>query len=228
MRNRILQNLLISLSIILGSTSQAVFASILSLDDFSQYQRVSDEGDRSGPTSDTINGVTGSDLANVTRTFIGEASTSNSGSKITVKSQNGLLKIANGPASAGQASIVWNFDPIDLTKFATGFRLEVAKIDLNVSAEIIVNGVAGSGVKTFTGTDDFLIQFSDFSNSGVFSSVSGLRLNFSGPLAWDGQFRFLLDGTPPATVTSVPVPAAYLLMGSALLGLIGVSRRRKV
>lgn len=228
MHKPILQNLIISLLIILGSTGQAVFASVLTLDDFSLYQRVSDDGSEPGVASDTVSILAGTGLSNVSRTFIGEATASDSGSKITIKSQNGLLKIANGPASAGFASIVWNFDPVDFTKFATGLRLEVAKIDLNVSAEIIVNEIAGSGVKKFTGTDDFLIQFSDFSNSGAFSSVSSLRLNFSGPLAWDGQFRFFLDGTPPATVTSVPVPAAYLLMGSALLGLIGVSRRRKV
>lgn len=222
-----LQNLVISLVLIFGLTNQVVVAGVLTLDDFSQYQRISDEGALSGSSSDIINGITGSDLLNVSRTFIGEATESVSGSKITIKSQNGLLKIANGPASAGQASVLWNFDPIDLTKFGTGFRLEVIAIDLNVSAEIIVNGIANSGTKTFTAADDFLVNFNDFSNSAVFSSVNSLRLNFNGPLAWDGQFKFSLDGAPRATVTSVPVPAAYFMMGSGLLGLIGISRRNR-
>jgi hypothetical protein len=226
MHSLILQKLVIFLVLIVGVTGQAVFASVLTLDDFSQYQRISDEGDRPGSTSDTINGLAGSDLLNLSRTFIGEATTSNSGSKITIKSQNGLLKIANGPASAGHASIQWDFDPVDFTKFGTGMLLEVVRIDLNVSAEIIVNGVAGSGTKTFTGADDFLVHFNDFSNNGVFSNVSSIRLNFSGPLAWDGQFKLLMDGTPLATVTSVPVPTAYLMMASGLLGLLGISRNK--
>lgn len=228
MRNRMLQTLAICWVLVYGFTGQVVFAGVLTLDDFSQYQRLNDEGDEPGATSDTVTVLTGTGLSNVSRTFIGEATTSDSGSKITIKSQNGLLKIDNGPASAGQASILWNFDPVDLTKFGTGLLLEVSRIDLNVSAEIIVNGVAGSGAKTFTGVDDFLVHFDDFSNSDVFSSISSLRLNFSGPLAWDGQFRLLLDGTRRATVTSVPLPTAYLLMGSALLGLIGVSRKKTV
>lgn len=228
MHNRMLQNLVLFLVLIFGFAGQVVVAGVLTLDDFSQYQRISDDGGLPGSSSDIINGIAGSELLNVSRTFIGEATASVSGSKITIKSQNGLLKIANGPASAGQASILWNFDPVDLTKFGTGLRLEVVAIDLNVSAEIIVNGIANSGTKTFAAADDFLVDFNDFSNNTVFYSVNSLRLNFSGPLAWDGQFKFTLDGTPRATVTSVPVPAAYFMMGSGLLSLIGISRRRAV
>lgn len=226
MPNRNMQNLLNCLVLIVGIAGQSAFANVLVLDNFSDYQRVSDDGDDAGSTSGSVYALTGSGLTQVSRTFVGEATASDSGSEITIKSQNGLLKIANGPASAGQASILWNFDPVDFTKFGTGLLLQVVKIDLDVNAEIIVNGIASSGIKTFTGIDDFLVNFNDFSNNAVFSSASSLRLNFSGPLAWDGQFKFLMDATPRATIASVPVPAAYILMGSALFGLVGVSRKK--
>lgn len=226
MPNRMIQNLLNCLVLIIGLAGQSALANVLVLDNFSDYQRVSDEGDAPGSTSGSVYALTGTGLSHVSRTFVAEATASDSGSDITIKSQNGLLKIANGPASAGQASILWNFDPVDFTKFGSGLLLEVVRIDLDVNAELIVNGVASSGIKTFTGVDDFLVNFSAFSNSAVFSHVSSLRLNFSGPPAWDGQLRLLMDGTPPTTVASVPLPTAYILMGSVLFGLVGISRKK--
>lgn len=226
MPNRMTQKLLYSLGLILGLAGNLAFADVLTLDNFYDYQRVSDDGDELGSTSGTVYPLGRTGLSHVTRTMMAEASESDSGSDITIKSQNGLLKISNGPASAGRASILWNFDPVDLTKFGSGLLLEVVWIDLDVNAEIIVNGLASSGVRTFAGMDDFLVSFSDFSNSAVFSNVSSLRLNFSGPLAWDGQFRFMLTGMPQATIASVPVPAAFILMASGLFGLFGVSRKR--
>jgi hypothetical protein len=135
-----------------------------------------------------------------------------------------LLKISNSANSSGIATVTWNFDPIDFTAFGSAILLEVAAIDLNVGVEMIANGISSSGIKIFTNTDDFLVSYNDFSNSSVFSNISSFSLNFTGPQAWDGQFKLLTTGQPVATV---PLPPSLFLMGAGLLGMIGITRKKQ-
>lgn len=202
--------------------SHSGYANILTIDNFTDIQAVKDRGNTVGATIDTLPVLTGTDLTNVSRIFTAEATAGGRSSHIGIKSEDNLLKISNSSSSSGSASIVWNFDPEDFTPFGNAMLLEVVDIDPNVSAEMVVNGIAGSGIKTFVAVDDFLVNFNDFSNSGVFSNVNSFRLNFSGPVAWSGQFRLLITTTP------VPLPSAYFLMGSVLIGFIGISRRKSV
>ena len=203
--------------------SQPGFTDILTIDNFTDVQTVKDRGNTIGATTNTLSTLTGTSLTNVTRVFEAEATeTGDYSTYIGIRSKNNLLAIGNSDSSSGKASIKWTFDPIDFTQFGNAILLEVVDIDLNVNAEMIVNGIASSGIKNFSAADNFLVNFNNFSNSDAFSNVNSFRLNFSGPVAWDGQFRLLTTTTP------VPLPSAYLLLGSALFGLIGVSRRKPV
>lgn len=202
--------------------SHSGFANILTIDNFTDIQAVKDRGNIVGATVDTLSVLTGTGLTNVSRIFTAEATAGGRSSHIGIKSEGNLLKISNSTSSSGSASIVWNFDPKDFTPFGNAMLLEVVDIDRNVSAEMVVNGIASSSIKTFVAVDDFLVNFNDFSNSGVFSNVNSFRLNFSGPEAWGGQFRLLITTTP------VPLPSTYFLMGSALIGFIGITRRKSV
>lgn len=233
MKNDILQPILVFLILIIGGTLNSALAHTLTLDDFSNYQYVIDKGGNGEETTDSINLIGGTILTNASRTFIGLANenTRRATIEIATNSDKQLVQIANGPASEGEAAIVWHFDPVDLTLVGTGFLLEVFDIDLSVNAEIIVNDVASSGMQTFSEAGNFLLKFSDFSNNAVFSSVSSLSLNLTGPRGWDGSFRLSMDAIPVTTLpnlASVPVPSAYFLMGSVLLGFIGITRKKIV
>ncbi len=196
-------------------------AAELTVDNFTHIQTVTDRGNSLGATTNTVTGLTGTDLSNVSRSFSASATAGGFSSKQEIRSGDYALKISNSPTSSGFASVTWTFDPIDFTAYGNAMLLEVESIDLSVSVEMIANGIASSGIKTFHNVDDFLVSFNEFSNGAVFSNLSSFQLNFTGPLAWDGQFKLL------TTTTSVPVPSAFLLMGSVLLGFAGVSRKKQ-
>ncbi|MCQ8182497.1 hypothetical protein NP603_15350 [Methylomonas sp. SURF-1] len=199
------------------SISPFANASVLTIDNFSHAQTAIDRGNSVGSPT-TVNQLTGTDLTNASRTFIALASGTTYANKEEIVSGGNVLKITNGGTSAGTASIVWNFDPVNFTAHGNAILLEILSIDLGVEVEMVANGTSSSGVKSFSGPGNFWLGFDAFSNPAVFSSVNSFRLNFSGPAAWDGQFRVL------ATTTPVPLPPAFLLMGSALLGALGIRR----
>ncbi|QPK63356.1 hypothetical protein IVG45_21565 [Methylomonas sp. LL1] len=205
------------------------YADTLMIDGFTHDQSITDLGSSLGSTGNTVNSLTGTDLINASRTFSAHATGSGLFAWEKITSEDGVLRIANGSRSAGDASIGWTFDPIDFTRYGNAILLEVKSIDLDVKVEMIANGISSSGLKTYNTAGDFLINFSDFSNSGVFSKINSFSMNFSGPRAWDGQFRLLTTTNQlPSlnTSTPVPLPPAFVMMGSVLLGYLGVSRRR--
>ncbi|MDD2738743.1 MAG: hypothetical protein PHR94_07390 [Methylomonas lenta] len=214
--------------------SNSVIASVLTIDNFTHAQSVIDRGNTAGSASAAISELAGTDLSHASRTFVAEATANgrySSSTEISTSSKSNSFAVDNSIFSSGIASITWNFDPIDFTKYGTGMLLEVISVNQSVNAEIVVNGIASSGIKAFSSVDNFLVSFNDFSNSSVFASVNSLSLNFSGPVGWDAEFRLLMDNTPASsfsTTTAVPLPSAYFLMSSALLGLIGISRRKLV
>ncbi|AMK76150.1 MULTISPECIES: hypothetical protein [Methylomonas] len=212
-----LATLLLSAGLALSGQSQA---NTLTIDDFSHSQSVMDDGGSTGSTSDTVSALTGTDLSNASRTFIAEASGDRFANTTEIVSGDNQLIISNDGRSAGSASILWNFDALDLTAHGNAIQLEVLAIDLGVNVEMVANGSSSSGIKTFTGNNNYLVSFSDFTNPAAFANLHSFRLNFTGPEKRDGQFRLLTTTTP------VPVPAAFGLMSSALLGFIATARRK--
>ncbi|WGS87865.1 hypothetical protein [Methylomonas sp. UP202] len=211
-------------------------ASNLTIDNFNQLQNVTDRGNGRpgevyvpGATSNSIAEISGSDLAHVSRTFSATATEGRYANKEEIQSGAGALKISNSAGSAGAASILWTFDPTNFTLYGSAILLEVLTIDLDVNIEMVVNDIAVAGSKTVSQTEDFWFDFNQFSNPSVFSNVSSLRLNFTGPQAWDGQFRLLTAGTPtqPDIIGSVPLPPSFVMMGTVLFGFLGAGRLRK-
>ena len=94
---------------------------------------------------------------------------------------------------------------------------------------------AGSFIKSviYSGSSNFDIDVTDFINSqlGITTQIVGFNFRFPGPtspslsfLAFDG-----LDSVNPPllTLTAIPLPPAFWLLGSGLLGLIGIAKRKK-
>lgn len=205
-------------------------ASILVVDNFSHEQKVVDLGNSVGATSAiTDTTLAGTDLDNVTREFIAEAKYGKKQyqTKIEVRHDGAGLSVSNDHKSAVLASILWNFEPIDFTGYGDTLVFEIKKLNLGVNVEFIVNGISGSGVKSFTELGDVEFSFSDFLQPNLFKTVNSLRLNFTGPSSWDGTFGALsvVNRSTPQ-VGSVPLPSSMLLMASALVGLITLSRSR--
>lgn len=68
------------------------------------------------------------------------------------------------------------------------------------------------------------IRILDAMDYSLYSDMSSLPLS-----AYDADGNLInLEGTVVADLSAVPVPAAVWLFGSGLLGLVGISRRRKV
>lgn len=199
------------------------------IDDFSDRQEIADEGGDAVTTTSTPLALSpsASDVAGIRRTLSATA-LGNSFANLGIQvgefdgpGNGGSLAVSNSSSSVGTASIFWDgFAPTDLTTVANAIRLQVLSVDLNTSVELIVNGISSSGTKTFTGPEDFWVSFSDFSVPTAFTAVHSLRLNLTGPGAWDGEFR-LLTATMP-----VPLPSALPLMSLALAAWFGFSGKR--
>jgi len=94
--------------------------------------------------------------------------------------------------------------------------------------------------ETLTDGQDFLLFTANFTYNGGLLDGEDVWLEDIGPDGWDfdsGQFHFLevytdntgtqlLDDNGPDVGAPVPVPAAIWLMGSGLVGLIGIRKRR--
>lgn len=79
-----------------------------------------------------------------------------------------------------------------------------------------------NGTLTISSTTNFL--FAEKNSGGIFSQETGSSL--LGPNNWNLVFGSGAQ-LQAVDVTPIPVPAAVWLFGSALLGLVGVARRKK-
>ena len=210
--------------------SASANASILAIDNFTHFQSVMDRGLTPGSASNTEVNLTGTDLTHASRSIVAQANGTTRSDTEAVISGAGYLDVLNGGYSNGNLSITWNFDPVNFTNYGNSIQMEVLNIDHSVDVEMIINGSASSGVKTISELGKMLVDFSAFTSNEV-SNVSSLRLNFSSLQVWDLRFKLQTATTvtsiPPISSTPVPVPAASILMGSALLGLVGISRKQK-
>lgn len=210
---------------------QPAHAGILTLDNFSHAQQIVDNGKTPGASSNSLNNLTGTDLHTVTRQFIAEASNGKQAyqTKIDIKPDSGIMAISNDPKSAVLASVFWSFQPIDFTEHGDTLSFDIKQLNLGVNIEFIVNGISSSGIKSFTDAGNVEVSFNDFSQPSQFGNISSLRLNFTGPGSWDGQFGPLsiVNRSTPETIGSVPLPPSFLLMASSLIGLVTIPRSKK-
>ena len=85
----------------------------------------------------------------------------------------------------------------------------------------------GVSYETRGGLNQSLLFYSFFPQQGVSATISNARgsvSGFPGPGQWN--FSFAPGTGASLSYSAVPVPAAVWLLGSALTGLVGVSRRR--
>jgi hypothetical protein len=224
---------LLKIGYTLAITSSVLFinaaqADILTIDSFTQSQKITDRGDTASNSQNLQSAIAGSDIENTSRLLIAEASFGKAAYKTTVETKEGSLKISNNPDSAVLAAVKWSFQPINFKDYGDTLALEVKDIDLNVGIEVIINDLYSSGIKSFSGAGSFEVGFSEFLQPSLFNSVSSLRFNFTGPASWDGQFgplKVINRSTPE--IGSVPLPPAYILMASSLFGLVSISRSKK-
>lgn len=217
------------LSVLVISTNvHAIFL----IDDFTDYQIVSDSGTAPGTGSAPLAlSSTASSLVGIQRTLFSDATGGGFGDQTILIGEpggpgtGGMLAVSNNTFSAGTATITWvGFTTSDFTAFSNAILLEVIAIDLNVNVEMIVNGntltPSTSGLHKFSGPGDFFVNFATFSDPLAFQAVSQFQLKFTGPTAWDGQFRLLAANTRH----EIPEPAMLFLIGLGLLGLRAVRK----
>lgn len=205
--------------LVVSSSAHALFL----IDDFTDYQVLSDNGNAPGASSIPLAlSPTASSLAGVQRTLFSDATGGGFGDQTILIGEpggpgtGGMLAVSNNTFSAGTAIITWDgFVTTDFTAFSNAILLQVIAIDLNVNVEMIVNGSSTSGPQAFSGPGNFFVSFATFSDPSAFQAVSQFQLKFTGPQAWDGQFRLLAADTP----NEIPEPAMLFLIGLGFLGL---------
>ena len=95
--------------------------------------------------------------------------------------------------------------------------------NLNIDVSVLWNpNAAFGGNQTLSGAGPWNSSSIDGDGDGVM----GIKMNPGGPFG-GFEANFNLNGITPQ-VSAVPVPAAAWLLGSGLLGLAGVARRKKV
>lgn len=96
----------------------------------------------------------------------------------------------------------------------------------SLSANITFNAYSGA---TLLGTQSLIggtliggVRSGEISFSSLVD-ITSVRM-YSNPVGTDTSFNFSIDNV---TISAVPVPAAVWLLGSGLIGLLGVARKRK-
>ncbi|MDO8939988.1 MAG: hypothetical protein Q7U98_12595 [Methylicorpusculum sp.] len=188
-------------------------ANSLVIDNFSDYQYVYDLGGDNIATTEGPLAIAGTGLTGATRTLIAQATGSNF-HETAIETDNSL-SISNTSQSAGNASVIWNFNLTDFTLHGNAIMLQVLAIDIQsgVFVQMIANGSSSSNQIAINGAGDLYVNFSDFDNASVFQGLNQFQLNFKGPQSWDAEFKVLTATTP------VPLPPAFALMSLALFGI---------
>lgn len=112
------------------------------------------------------------------------------------------IQVGVYPAPSGD--ITGGTMTLDLSAWTAGWNGNEFNQGGSTSGTMTISNLVDNG----NGTFDFLAEWSSLIVGGPFNGNTGY---------WDVQ----------GTATVVPVPAAVWLMGSGLLGLVGVARRRK-
>lgn len=216
-------------------------AATLVIDDFSTRQIVSDEPVE--PDFPSASEVADEEVLGGYRELAAETLLSGgpfATSLSTNSSGLGLLSFSNQSIQQGIGTVTYDGEAssglggVDLAMGATdsGFRFVLADADADLTVASTVTDTSGGSSmfeRTFSrelvgSTLDF--AFADFSGGANFSSVDRITFAFSGPQDLDASLDRIevAGGDTPAPI---PVPASAAFLGTGLLGIAALRRRRK-
>ena len=161
-------------------------------------------------------------------------------------SNNGTNMLGLGFAGTENIGATYSFERTDQTQFslisldyAEFFEIGDFAFDANATS-LVVNGVRNN---LLVASETLILDlFSDGPGGGVdfqtfffsiaFQNLDAIQIGPVSTLGAGGNFgnaaMALIDNITYQTVAVVPIPAAVWLFGTALIGFVGISRRRKV
>jgi len=130
--------------------------------------------------------------------------------------------LSNGSGGfAGSIPAGWSVSEQSTTFFGTGgATFKAPNAAVNPGAFIVVVFTGGNGAQTLGGGEGFTLTLESSFGSSIASNAALGR----------GEFTFGTDIDPPTPnpVTPAPEPGTLALLGSALVGMAGLKRRKKV
>lgn len=195
----------------LAFSLQSVNAATI-IDDFEDFQEAHNIiQPSSGPVT-----ISSTELSGVISRSFGISSTGGEDSG-RMYSEAGELSIASDTGSIVNASVIYDFDNINLANMANALLFNIES-DLSTQIEIIVNQTSSFVFQNSPQLTQYIVLFSSFNSPEAFSQLASLRINFN--TLEDGDL--LMSGIS-ATMTSVPEPSIAALLS---IGLLALSRNR--
>jgi hypothetical protein len=143
---------------------------------------------------------------------------------------NPRFAVSNGSTSSSTATVTWDADGnglggLDLTAGGNN-SLYLADFgrEQTVTLTFTVNGTSSVVRSVDFDASPLFVNFAEFSDPGVFTSVNSIALEVGGDPDFDTSFReFGADFDPSA----IPEPSAFALLGLGCVGLLLCVRRRR-
>lgn len=215
-----LSGLILTLALFTHAAESAVL-----IDNFSDLQCMVNGGSCPNLVTPATVSVTGTDLGNPQRTL---AATPFPSGTSRIMTEDGLLTVGNSSDSNGTASILYSFNSIDLTAFASALLLTTESSDAPYAIEMLANGTSSLSIQNLPSlalgavTQTISFNFSQFSDPTAFKQLHSLKLTLRGAKnAWDADFSNLTTDTH-----TVPEPSVTALLIIGAFGIAGAGRRK--
>ncbi len=131
------------------------------------------------------------------------------------------LVVAQGVGSSYDAALGGVTD-LNLEQAAAVGKQFDGNLSTDIDAQIVAWDLGGAG---FSFTSSQTASFNTAKALAATSAYTGVSTDWAfEQIGGDGQ-SFMVDGIPP-TITTTPEPSSFVLLGTGILGTVGVLRRR--